>query len=236
MTGEEYWRMFHLVRGDVETAIGCSSTYLTINRMGTRDQDIYQAYNRAADFWRATSYGLQTGLFMALGRVFDQTKHTYTLEDVVEQTIEHPGFFTKAELRKRKRESLRLFGNQPDPDWLAPFVANVREPGRSDLETMRKELQPHIDKFIGLYEPIRHKYFAHRGKDSQEAIEELFKKTVITELADTLRFAYGLIMGIQDMAWNGTLPGQWSTDKAYDGLFREYEESAETLIQNLKNR
>ena len=97
-------------------------------------------------------------------------------------------------------------------------------------------MQPHVVKFIAVYEPIRHKYFAHRGKDSKEAIEELFKKAVITELAGSLRFAYGLIMGIQDMAWNGTLPVQWSTDKAYDGLFKVYEKSTERLVQNLKNR
>ena len=234
MTSEEYWRMFHFVRGDIETAIGCSSTYLTINRLATNDHNIAQKYNRNADFWRATAYALQTGLFMAVGRVFDQTKNTYTIEDVVEQTIDHPGFFNKAALRQRKRDSLNLFGDQPDPDWLPPYVANAWEPSRTSLEILRSELKPHVEKFIEVYEPIRHKYFAHRGKDSQEAIEELFKKAVITEMGAILRFAYGVVMGIQDMANNATLPGQWTSDKSYDSLFKEYEDSAETLVKGVK--
>src|ERR1035437_10228685 len=184
MTSEEYWRMFHLVRGDIETAIGCSSTYLTINRMAVDDRSIEQRYNRNADFWRATTYALQTGLFMAVGRVFDKTKNTYTIDDVVEQTIEHPGLFNKAALRQRKRESLKLFGDRPDPEWLPAYVANAWEPNRASLEILRTELVPHAKKIIEVYEPIRHKYFAHRGKDSQEAIAELFKKTAITEVAD----------------------------------------------------
>jgi hypothetical protein len=234
MTSEEYWRMFHLVRGDVETAIGCSSTYLTINRLAAGNYDILQQYNRNADFWRATTYALQTGLFMALGRMFDQTKNTYTIEDLAEQTIEHPGFFTKAELRQRKRESLNLFGNAPDPEWLPGFVANVVEPNRASLAILKTELQPHVDKFITVYEPIRHRYFAHRGKDSEQAIKELFEKTAIVEVAEILRFSYGLITGIQDMAYNGTLPGKWTSDKSYDSLFKEYEKSTEELVKGLK--
>ena len=52
MNQEEYWRMFHLVRGDVEAAIGCSATYLTINRISAADYDTAQKLNRHADFWR----------------------------------------------------------------------------------------------------------------------------------------------------------------------------------------
>lgn len=99
MTGEEYWRLFHLVRGDVESAIGCSSTYLTINRLAREDRNVLDRYNRHADFWRSTAYGLQTGFFMAFGRIFDRANGSFSIEDLVEQTIEHPGFFSKAELR-----------------------------------------------------------------------------------------------------------------------------------------
>jgi hypothetical protein len=232
MTSEEYFRMLDLVRGDIETAIGCSSTYLTINRLGAGDRAVAQKYNRHADFWRATTYALQAGLFMALGRVFDNTKNTYTIEDVVEETIDHPGFFTKAELRTRMREAWKIYDNQPDPDLLTERVAGAWEPSRRDLEILRRELEPYVKKFREVYEPIRHKYFAHRGKDSKEAIAELFRKAVITELADILRFAYGMVRGLHDMAINARPPGKWS-DKHYDSLFKEYEKSAVALVNSL---
>ncbi len=228
--------MYHLVRGDAVAAIGCSSTYQTIHRLGADDREIAQKYNQNAAFWNATTHALQTALFMALGRMFDQTKNTYTIEDVVEQTIEHPGFFTKAELRKRKRESLRLFGNAPDPEWMPGYLENVVEPNRGSLAILKSELQPHVDKFVTIYEPIRNRYFAHRGKDSEQAIRELFEKTTKAEVAQILRFSYGVIMGIQDMADNGTLPGKWTSNKSYDVLSREFEDSAEALVSSLTEK
>jgi hypothetical protein len=114
------------------------------------------------------------------------------------------------------------------------ILADAWEPTRASLEVFRPELKPHVEKFIQIYEPIRHKYFAHRGKDSEEAIWELFKKTAIAEVADILRFSYGLVMGINDMAWNATPPGKWTSDNSYDNLFTEYADSAESLIGGLK--
>lgn len=232
MNQEEYWRMFHLVRGDVEAAIGCSATYLTINRISAADYDTAQKLNRHADFWRATTYSLQSSFFIALGRFFDKTKGTYTIEDVVDCTIEYPGFFTKEELRKRKREDSQVFGDAPDPEWMAEYLASVCEPSRKDLELLRTELKPHIETFRKIYEPIRHQYFAHRAKSSSEAITALFSAATVADLAEVLKFIYGLIWGITEMAHNGALPGQWS-EKHYDGLFRVYQESTEELIKRL---
>jgi hypothetical protein len=70
MTSEECCRMFHLVRGDIEAAIGCNATYLTIHRLGANDDNIARKYNRQAEFWLITTYGLLTGVFVAMGRIF----------------------------------------------------------------------------------------------------------------------------------------------------------------------
>lgn len=233
MTSEEYWRMFHLVRGDIEAAIGCSTTYLTINRLAAADSEIARKYNQRADFWRATTYGLQTAFFIALGRVFDQSKNTYTIEDVVEQTIEHPGFFSRDALRTRMRGVWGVHGDQPDPELLAERVAVAWEPCRKDLGVLKVEFEPYLEKVRQVYEPIRNQYFAHRGKASEVAIGELFKKAVISEMANILRFAYGMISGIRDMANNATPPGQWG-GKDYEQLHRVYEQSTEALVRSLR--
>src|ERR1019366_7049422 len=199
VTSEEYWRMFKMVRGDVVAAIGCNSTYLTINRLGVEGFGVAVTYNLQAEFWSATTYGLQTGFFMAVGRIFDQRKDAYSIEDVVEQTIEHPGFFARSELRKRMREAQRIYGDQPDPEMLAARVSSAWEPKRRNLEILRTELKPQVKKFIEVYEPIRHQYFAHRGKASEEVIAELFSKAFKSEMAEILRFVYRVICGIDAM-------------------------------------
>ena len=172
--------MFKMVRGDIVAAIGCNSTYLTINRLGVEGFGVAVTYNLQAEFWSATTYGLQTGFFMAVGRIFDQRKDAYSIEDVVEQTIKHPGFFARPELRKRMREAQSIYGDEPDPEMLTARVASAWEPNRSDLEILRTE----------------HPHFAHRGRASEEVIAELFSKAFKSEMAEILRFVYG-----RDSAW-----------------------------------
>jgi len=224
--------MFHLVRGDVEAAIKCSGIYLTINRLAVADYDTAMRFNGHAEFWNVTKHGLQIGMFMAIGRAFDQRRDAYTIEDVVDQTIEHPGFFSKSALRERKREVSKIFGDQEDPPWLVEYIRDAWEPTRKELEALRTALEPHVLKFREVYEPIRNQYFAHRGRASQDVIDELFSKTAISEVADMLRFAYGLIGGIQQMANNATPPGKWS-DGGYHRLFRVHEEKTESLVKSL---
>jgi hypothetical protein len=155
-----------------------------------------------------------------------------SIQKVIDQTIEHPGFFNRTALRARKREVLKIFGNQEEPVWLAPYVAKAWEPTRKDLEPLRVELIPHIEKFKSTYAPIRNQSFAHRGKEAEEAIAELFKKTAKSEMADILRFAYTVIWAIQDIANNATRPDLTQSIK-YEGLVRVYEEKTEALIRSL---
>lgn len=232
MTSEEYWRLFHLVSGDVEAAIGCSSTYRTIHRIASENRQFLQRCNEHADFWRSITYSLEAGLFIALGRIFDRANGSFSVEDLVKQTIEHPGFFSKAEIRKRKREVLKLFGDDPDPDWMEPYLANLSEPTRADLELLRTELQPHAAKFPDVYGKIRHKYYAHRSTLTQQAVDDLFGQTDVNEVASILASIYDMIRGIQDMAANGTLPGQWHPGH-YDRLYRVYQTSAEDFIRRM---
>lgn len=41
ITEEDYWRMFELIRGDVETAIKSNLTYLTVHRVAAENADIF---------------------------------------------------------------------------------------------------------------------------------------------------------------------------------------------------
>jgi hypothetical protein len=60
ITEENYWRMFELPRGDVETAIKSNLTYLTVHRLAAENADIFDKYNRFAEFWMVNAYSLQT--------------------------------------------------------------------------------------------------------------------------------------------------------------------------------
>jgi hypothetical protein len=92
-------------------------------------------------------------------------------------------------------------------------------------------LTPHVNKFKAIYRPIRrpirHKYFAHRGTESQQAIEALFSKILKTDVAEILGFLHTLLWAIREMAWNGKKPDLGDStdyDREVRGLTKEIEE------------
>jgi hypothetical protein len=116
------------IRGDVETAIKSNFTYLTIHRLAAENADIFDKYNRFAEFWTLNAYSLQTTFFVTFGRIFDTRRDVYSVHKVVEETIANPTFFSKSALRDRKRKASRIAG--VDPEWLVDygeFSASVRD-------------------------------------------------------------------------------------------------------------
>jgi hypothetical protein len=222
--------MFHSVRGDVEAATASNNAYLTINRLGVADRSIYDKYQRSGRFWTINTYALQTTFFIAFGRIFDNRSDSFSIQKLVEATIANPALFSKTALLERKRRISHITG--ADPKWLVDFVGQVWEPTASDLEPLRTALAPHLDKFKAIYRPIRHKYFAHRGTESQQAIEALFGKTLKTDVAEILGFLHTVLWAIREMALNGQRLDL--TDFAdYDGEVNSVNGDIEKFIREL---
>ena len=220
----EFWYMFDSVHGDVQAAIKSNYAYLTIHNIGAGDRTIYDQYQRHAQFWTLSTYALQTTFFMAFGRVFDHRKDSFSIQKLLSATVNHPELFSKTALRERKRNASRLTG--PDPQWLVEYVDQAWEPTKADLQPLTAALAPHHDKFKEIYRPIRHRYFAHRGMQSQQAILALFSKTLIGDVAEILRFLHTLLWAIREMAWNARRPNlsnHADFTKYVDGLNKEIE-------------
>jgi hypothetical protein len=211
MTFEEYWRIQGLVHGDVEAAVKSNHTYLAINNLALAEPEILDRFQKYADFWTFTQYALQTTFFISFGRIFDGRHDALSVQKLLALTSGNAELFSKAALLERKRKLLQ----GPDPDWLAEYIENAWEPSSIDLKPLKKALAPHYEKFEDIYRPIRHRYYAHRGDETKEAISELFSKTRIDEVNEILRFLHTLILALQNLAMNGTRPDL--TD------FRNYE-------------
>lgn len=203
-TEEEYWRIFHLIRGDVEVAIKSNHAYLTINNLLVAEPEINNKINKFADFWTLNAFALQTTFFMAFGRIFDARRDALSVQKLVDLTIANPSLFSKTALRERKRQASNIQG--PDPEWLIEYVQNAWEPTGADLIPLKNQLAPSYDEFRAIYEPIRHRVYAHRSKDDEAAIYALFSRTVIGDVNSILRFLHTLIWAIQEMASNATPP------------------------------
>jgi hypothetical protein len=200
---DEYWRIFHLIRGDVEAATKCNHAYLTINHLIVSEPALHEKINKFADFWTMNSFALQTTFFISFGRLFDKRQDALSAQKLVDATIANPRLFSKAALRERKR---KLSRDGTDPEWLVESIQNAWEPTTADLIPLNDALAPHREKFKIIYSPIRHRYYAHRSKDDEAAISALFGKTQIDEVNEILRFLHTLIWAIQELASNGTRP------------------------------
>jgi hypothetical protein len=148
----------------------------------------------------------------------------------VDATIQNPGFFSKAALRERKRQASQITG--ADPQWLVDYVGQAWEPTTADLQTLRAALTPHYDTFQTIYRPIRHRYFAHRGMDSQRAIEALFSQTLIGDVAQVLGFLHTLLWAIQEMAWNARRPDLTDLTDYHD-FVRRLDDEIERFIRRI---
>lgn len=230
LTKDEYWRVFHLVRGDVEAAIKSNHTYLTAHNLIVGDREIYEKVNRFAEFCNLTFYALQTTFFIAFGRVFDNRDDSISVQKLVGATVRHPHFFSKAALRERKRKTGNIQGD--DPEWLVQYVQRAWEPTVADLEPLQNALQPHYEKFRTIYRPIRHKAFAHRGAEHENAIAELFSKTLIGDGTEILRFLHTLLWAITEMALNARRPDL--TDfRDYESYVKRINERTEQFVRYL---
>src|SRR5690348_11115094 len=123
MIETQYWQMYETVRGDMEGVIACHVGYFKIHNIAADNRNILDKYNRTPEFWRLNSYALQTTFFIGLGRLFDATKGTVTLPRLLDETVEHPGLFSKAQLRKFK-----VSGAKEEGDWLDQYIAEAWEP------------------------------------------------------------------------------------------------------------
>lgn len=219
MTEEGYWRMFHLIRGDIQAAIKSNYAYLTINNLAVTEPKLHQKINKFPDFWMLNAFALQTTFFIVFGRIFDNRPDSYSVQKLVKLTVANPSFFSRASLCERKRQASHISGS--DPDWLVAYVESAWEPTSADLEPISIALTPHYEKFKKIYKPIRHKYFAHKSIESETAIKTLFAQTLVGDVNEILRFLHTLLWAINEMAWNARKPDV--TD------FRDYEVYIEGL-------
>jgi AbiU2 len=230
ITEDEYWRMFHAVRGDIETAIKSNSAYWKVNDLARDDPKVLQKYNQHAHFWTLNSYALQSTFFISFGRIFDERKDVFSIQKLVDATIKHPVFFSRPALRLRKRKHAQVHG--ADPQWLIDYVNAAWEPTTKDLQVLKAALTPHYHKFKAIYQPIRHTYFAHRGTAPEEAVHALFRKTLIVDVSEILRFLHTLIWSIDQMAINGRTIDLFDV-RDYENWVKNLDTQIEAFVRSL---
>jgi hypothetical protein len=228
----EYWRDYDIIRDDVHAAMVSCYTHRTINHIAATEPEILEKINKCAEFWQVTSFGLQNTLFIVLARILDSDPDVHSIHHVLNATIAHPEFFNHDALRARK---LGIPGGQWDQNFLDEYVAAAWVPATQDLRSLKKALAPHKAKFDAIYKPIRNQ-IAHIILKDQGLVDDLYSRTLKTDVDDILRFLYCLVKSIWYMAFNAERPNLNGDHYGYAERVAQITRDTESMLQSILGR
>jgi hypothetical protein len=230
LTEAEYWRDYDIIRNEANAAMVSCYTHRAINHIAATEPEIAAKMNYNADFWRITSFSLQTTMFIVLARILDSDGSVHSIHKVLSATTAHPEFFSREALRERK---LNIPGAKWNPGQLEEYVRDVAEPTREELRRLKKALAPHKAKFDEICKPLRDQIFAHTIAKDEVLIADLFSKALKSDIDQILCFLHSLIEAIKYLALNAMPPELGGDHYGYAARVKEITNRTERLLKQL---
>jgi hypothetical protein len=190
-------RELEIFRMETEAGIQYLSAYLAVHALAAKHKAVHRLLNEAPLFWNTCLAGLQTGSFMALGRIFGNDSN-HNLGKLLRITQNHPEIFSKAALGRRKQ------GGSPEPPtWLSEYLRDSYEPTARDFRHIRAHVRKRRKIYEANYRDIRHKWFAHKVVSEQMEIRALFGNANTRELQQLFAFLSWLYETFWELFFNG---------------------------------
>lgn len=195
----DFERELEIFRKEVEEGTQFFYADLAVHGAARRSRQVSEFLNRAPLFWNTCLGALQTGVFVALGRIFDQ-RTAHNLYKVLSIAQKHPQIFSKAELGRRKQ------GNNTSPEWLPAYLLDVYEPTPMDFRRLKSHVRKRRRIYESNYRDLRNKVFAHNAASDDAEVAVLFGKTDIRELQQLFAFLLSLHEALWQLFFNGRKP------------------------------
>jgi len=189
-----------LCREEVETALRVFYAYETMHRLMS-EQRYVDLVNKNIYFWKIHLSALQTKLFIALGRLYDDSGDAFSFQRFIKFCRDNILEFGKDGLEIRK-----IDGAATRPPWLDGYLAEAYYATTQDIDRLAKLAQPYNKKLKGVYQDIRSKVFAHAVHTFSETIASLFQNTNFSEIEDVLTALWSIYTQIWMLYENGHQP------------------------------
>jgi hypothetical protein len=213
MTPEStWWHQHEVLRNEVTNTIQSFYTWKHVHNYAAENKAVLSQMNQNATFWNILEHALQTSFIITIGRVFDKDQRSHSIQKLLAEMAAYPEYFAKASLERRKREEAARGG---DVSWLPDFMRDVWEPTTADLERLRDALNPTIAKYEGVYQPIRHKMFAHN--DIAVDAGALLGRTLIADVEQILYALHDMLEAVWQLYMNGMQPRLGQQQYDYEG-------------------
>lgn len=211
-----------------EVNITASSYYAwkNIRQAAASSKDYVRALNANSWVWNIALHSLQVTFFVALGRIFDNDKKSLTADTFLKKCKANISEFTKAELEARR---LAQSGGER-PDYLTDYIAGAYEASTSDFDALRTKVKTYHTIYEAKYQPIRHKFMAHKDYASINLKDSLFANTSDEEIENVIRFLDGVREFVFQLHQNGRLI---DVDQHNQDLESHFAKDANDLLARL---
>jgi len=186
-------------RGEVETAIRVFYAYEAMVKL-LSEQQYVTLVNKNPGFWRIFLSSTQTKLFIALGRLFDDSNDAFSFQSFVKKCRENIEEFSRESYEKR------ILSRYPTrPDWLDDRLSDSYFGKVEDIDALARLARPFNKKMKGLYKEIRN-VFAHATPIDKTVISNLFEGTNFEEIENALKALWSIYWQVWQLYNNARQP------------------------------
>ena len=189
-----------IFRGEVETAIRVFYAYEAMSKL-LSEQKYVNLANNNADFWIIFLSSAQTKIFIALGRLYDDSNDAFSFQSFIKTCKENIEEFGRESFEKR-----RLSDYVNRPGWLDGYLSDAYFGRVEDIDALARLARPFNKKMKGLYKEIRSKVFAHAIHTDKIIISNLFEGTNFEEIDNALKALWSIYSQIWQLYNNARQP------------------------------
>jgi hypothetical protein len=187
-------------REEVETAIRVFYAYEAMSKL-LSEQLYVNLVNHNVYFWKIFLSSVQTKLFIALGRLYDDSNDAFSFQSFIKTCRENIEEFGRESFEKR-----RLSDYTTRPDWLDNYLSDAYFAKVEDIDALARMARPFNKKMKGLYKEIRSKVFAHAIHTDQIVISNLFEGTNFEEIDSDLTALWSIYSQARQLYHNAHQP------------------------------
>lgn len=189
-----------IMREEVETALRVFYAYETISKLLTEEQYVHLV-NQNGHFWRIFISSAQTKLFMALGRLYDDSGDAFSFHKFIKLCLENIHEFSKEYLEVRKTE-----GQETRPSYLDKYLNDAYYATETDIRDLAFLAKPYNKRLKGFYQEIRNKVFGHAIHTDKDVVSALFRDANFAEIEAVLTTFWFIYNQIWLLYENGHQP------------------------------
>lgn len=192
--------LINRLRHEVETAIRVFYAYARVNQL-LSEQQYVNLINKNVHFWRIFLSSTQTKLFIALGRLYDDSNDAFSFHSFMKTCRENITEFDRDNYEKR---ILKDYTERPA--WLDDRLRDSYFAEVEDMNKLSKLAKPYNKIMKGLYKEIRSKVFAHAIHTDNTVIANLFEGINLEDIENALKTLWSIYNQIWHMYYNGRKP------------------------------